>query len=128
MILKETWINLADNSSILWIRVFHLYGGFFRRFSTAGYYVKGSIRVLKRQRRFFKGFRQKLFKKGSVRRIFLIRTVRLKVSKSTVTVSFIENAGSLIKKKNVFLSKHSLGPVVLGMRNKRLFSTFPVFC
>ena len=126
MVIKETWLNLADNSSIKWLRVFHLYGGFFRKKTSPGYYIKGSIKVLKYQRIFYKGFRQKLFKKGGIKRLFLIRSTRTLISKTSLNVSFKQNVGSVIKKKNVFVSKHSLGPSILLLKNKRMLASFIV--
>lgn len=119
---------MADSSAALWLKVFHLYGGFYVKTQHLGYYVKGSVRLLKRQVSFYKGFYVNKFKKGAVRRVFILRTRRFFVNSagnSAVLVFYFKNnSGNLIKKKNIFLSKYTLGPYLFAVKNKRISSFF----
>lgn len=123
MIQKQTWLNLSDSSSILWLKTFHLYGGFFRKITTTGYYIKGSIRILKPQIIFYKGFYSKKFKRGNIKRALIIRDLK-KTSYSLYKFNFNINSAMLIKKKNIILSKYVIGPSSKKLKNKRLLMLF----
>ena len=73
MIQKQTWVNICDSSSALWVKVFQLYGGFFRKTTSVGFFIKGSVRVYKPQVIFYKGYTKKKVKKGLIRRSILVR-------------------------------------------------------
>lgn len=124
MIQRQTWIQLSDSSSALWLKVFHLYGGFFRRFSIAGEYVKGAVRVIKPQVAFYKGYSAKKFKKGLVRRSLLIRTISVCPRLRSPEFIFKRSAAVLIKKKHIPSSAHLLGPASRLLRNKRVLLLF----
>ena len=124
MLLKQSLVTMADVSSVHWCKVFHLYGGFYRRYSRTGNFIKVSVRVLKKQRRFYKGYRLKLFKKGSRRRSFVTRTKHSKTLQSGLRFSFNQNSINFIRKKKVFLTKHTFGPITPHIRHKRLRSLF----
>ena len=104
MILKESFVGLADRSSVKWAKTLHLYGGFFRRWTYPGQYIRTSIRELLFQRRFYKGFRQRLFKKGRMRRAYIVRSC-YKLSSPSITLSFKSNKVNFIKKKKYYFIK-----------------------
>jgi len=123
MIQRLTWLNLTDSSAVLWIKAFQLYGGFFRRTTQTGFFLKGAVRIIKPQLGFYKGFNIKKIKKGAVRRVLVVRTA-YKKTLFPLTFVFSKNSATLIKKKNLFLSKHILGPTSRLVRNKRLQKLF----
>jgi ribosomal protein L14 len=125
MILKLTWLNLADTSSILWIKTFQLYGGFSRRVSKPGNFIKGSVRSLRPQREFYKGYKFKKVKKGFIRRTLILRS-RYNYLNNNLIIQFSTNTGCLIKKKNIVPSPSILGPGIGAIRNKRLLNLFKI--
>ena len=46
MIWKETKLIINDSSNINEIKTFHLYGGFYRKKSKIGFYLKASIKKI----------------------------------------------------------------------------------
>lgn len=124
MILKQSWLNLTDSSSILWTKIFHLYSGFYRKITSIGYFVKGSVRVLKPQLFFYKGFTKKKIKKGFIRRSLIIRVVYKKLRIFLPFFTFKTNSSILIKKKNIILSKYLLGPANFFLKNKKIITLF----
>lgn len=124
MIQKQTWLNLTDSSMILWIKAFQLYGGFYRHYTTSGFYLKGSVRIIRPQFQFYKGFNIKKIKKRAVRRILVVRDVYTSFHLYPKFLKFKKNSGTLIKKKNLFTAKHILGPTSRKILNKRLLLLF----
>ena len=74
MLFKQTWINVADNTNVKWIQIFHLYKGFKRKSTKIGFFIKGSARVVEPPRIEYKGFKVKFNKKGDICRGIVIRT------------------------------------------------------
>lgn len=124
MIIKNTWLNVADNTNVRWLQTFHLYKGFNRKCTTIGLFIKGSARVVEPPRLEYKGFKIKFNKKGDICRGIIIRTVfRIKKYDNTV-INFPQNNILLIKKKQEFKSKYLYGPITYLIRRKRLTSVF----
>lgn len=123
MIQKQTWLTLSDSTSALWFKTFHLYGGFFRKKSYIGDYIKGSVRVVKPQLGFYKGFITKKIKKGYIRRSLILRSFLI-INKLNINFKFNSNASLIIKKKNLILSSHIIGPTSNKLKNKRLLLLF----
>lgn len=124
MVLKQTWVNLTDSSLVQWVKVFHLYGGFNRKFSSVGYYIKGSVRILKPIYDYYKGYQIKRINKGKVTRSLIIRQVYKFKKKDYLYIQFRKNSSILVKKKNTFISKYLVGPGISVFRNKRLLTLF----
>jgi len=66
LILKQTWVKLTDNTSVRWVKVFQLYGGFSRQYSKIAFYIKGSSRIVTPPMLNYKGYTTKIYKKGSI--------------------------------------------------------------
>jgi ribosomal protein L14 len=45
MIQKNSYLMPADKCGVWWVKAFHLYGGFSRKFSFIGDFVRISVRV-----------------------------------------------------------------------------------
>lgn len=124
MILKNTWLNIADNTNVNWLQVFHLYKGFNRRKTGLGFFIKGSARVVEPPRIEYKGFKFKFNKKGDICRSIIIRvkypTNRLDGS----VIYFKHNNAVLIKKKQDLKSKYLFGPISSNLRRKKFKTVF----
>lgn len=126
MILKNTWLNIADNTNVSWLQTFHLYKGFNRKVTKVGYFVKGSARVVEPPRIEYKGFKVKFNKKGDICRALLIR-VKFRIKKfDGLIVNFPQNSALLIRKKQDLKSKYIYGPTTKYLKRKRFLSTFNV--
>lgn len=122
MICKQTVMNVSDNSGASIIKVFHLYGGFFRKKSNVGCYTKSSVRLLKKK--YNRRFGNLKLRKGKITR-FLITSQKYYIKKkdSSVIKTF-NNSGILMKRKNIPFSKYIIGPSFSNLNNKRLISCF----
>ena len=125
MLLKESWVFVSDNTNISWIKVFHLYKGFNRRFSKPGLFVKGAARVVEPPRVEYKGFKYKYSVKGDIVRGWVVRSVYTLFSKDFSMVSFSYNTNVIINKKQSIKSKFLNGPLPITLRIKKLQTLFP---
>ena len=124
MILQQTWVFVTDNTNVRWLRVFHLYKGFWRRSSGMGLFVKGSARVVEPPRLEYKGFKLKFNKKGNICRALLVRCRKSFRRLDGSILHFAENAGILIKKKQNPKSKYINGPSSYQLRRKKFKTLF----
>lgn len=119
MILKQSWLSVADNTSVRWLRTFHLYKGFHRRSSTVGFFIKGSARVTDAPRIEYKGFKFKFNKKGDICRGILIRCAYPLRRLDGCVSRFYSNNTILIKKKQNIKSKYLFGPTTYHLKRKK---------
>ncbi len=125
MILKQTIISVTDKSGLNCIKVFQLYGGFWRKFTKLGFYVKGSCKQIKPKN--YKNdnvVRKKFFKKGHIARALLTRQSYNIHRKDGCTLKLKDNTSITIKKKKIPLSKYILGPGLIDLRRKKFLSLF----
>lgn len=66
----------SDNSGAVWMKIFHLYGGWKRNQTTVGEVVRASTQIAKPPRRGFFKYKYRAVRKGSVYRCILIRAKR----------------------------------------------------
>ena len=124
MLLKESWVNISDNTNIRWIKIFHLYKGFNRKKTKLGFFVKGSARVVEPPRLEYKGFKYKYSIKGNINRLLIIRTnFRLK-NKDHSSIRVLSNNGIIIRKKSNPKSKFLYGPVPRLVNRKKFLSLY----
>ena len=119
MIFKQSWVNIADNTSVRWLRTFHLYKGFHRKVTTVGLFIKGSARIVEPPRTEYKGFKFKFNKKGDICRAILIRAVKPLRRVDGSTSQFYTNNAILIKKKQNIKSKYLIGPSTTHLKRKK---------
>ena len=124
MLIKESWLNISDNTNIRWVKIFHLYKGFFRKKTSPSLFIKGSARIVEPPRLEYKGFKYKYSVKGDITRSWLVRSVFSSVSVDSSTVNFKNNSGIIIFKKNNIKSKFLSGPIPLNTRIKKLKSLY----
>lgn len=124
MISKQSWLLVADNTNVRWLRVFHLYKGFNRRATTVGFFVKGSAQIVEPPRIEYKGFKFKFNRKGDICRGIFIRARKL-TSRYDGSISiFYDNSCILIKKKQNIKSKYIHGPVPYQLKRKKFKTLF----
>jgi large subunit ribosomal protein L14 len=124
MIFKKTWLYVADNTNVDWIQTFHLYGGFFRKVSKVGLFLKSSARVVEPPRIEYKGFKFKFNKKGDICRGIVIRSKFNLIKNDTSVINFKKNNVILIKKKQELKSKYLYGPVSKHIKRKKFILLF----
>jgi large subunit ribosomal protein L14 len=124
MIFKQTWLEVADNTNVRWLQVFHLYKGFHRKSTKIGFFIKATARVVEPPRIEYKGFKFKFNKKGDICRGLLIRSKYISIKNDGSSIYFKNNSTILLKKKQDIKSKYLFGPVCYLMRRKKFLSAF----
>lgn len=124
MILRLSWLSIADNTNVRWLQVFHLYRGFHRKQSSLGFFVKGSARVVEPPRIEYKGFKFKFSRKGDICRSVIVRTAWPTKSLDGSVLYFRYNNALIIKKKQDLKSKYIFGPVSAAIRRKKFKTLF----
>lgn len=124
MLYKESWIHVSDSTNIRWVKIFHLYKGFYRKVTKSSYFIKGSARVVESPRLEYKGFKYKFNIKGDISRLLIIR-VNKAINYSDGCQLFIkQNAGITIKKKSNPRSKFLHGPVSNLLKRKKFITLY----
>jgi ribosomal protein L14 len=124
MIFKKTWINVADNTNVTWLEIFHLYKGFHRKQTFQGFFIKGSARIVEPPRIEYKGFKFKFNLKGDICRGLIIRNSYNTQKKDGQVIYFKSNNIILIKKKQETKSKYLYGPITMNLRRKKFILLF----
>jgi large subunit ribosomal protein L14 len=124
MILKLTWLSIADNTNVKWLQVFHLYKGFHRKRTGLGFFIKGSARIVEPPRIEYKGFKFKFNKKGDICRAIIVRTKFPTKRLDGSVLYFRYNNALLIRKKQDLKSKYVFGPVSSTINRKKFKSIF----
>lgn len=124
MILRQTWLNIADSTTVIWLQTFHLYKGFRRSVSSTGFFVKGSAKVVTPPRVEYKGFKFKYNVKGDICRSIIVRTTYCTSRYDGSSLSFQKNSSVLIKKKQNIKSKYLIGPVCKSLKRRKFRTAF----
>lgn len=124
MIFKQSWLDVADNTNVRWLQVFHLYKGFYRKSTKIGFFIKGSARVVEPPRIEYKGFKFKFNRKGDICRGLLVRTKYNIFKNDGSAVYFNFNNTVLLKKKQDLKSKYLYGPISYKLKRKKFVSLF----
>lgn len=124
MLQKQSWVHITDNTNIRWVRIFHLYKGFFRKVSKSGFFIKGSARVVEPPRIEYKGFKYKYSVKGDICRGLIVRDLCWYVSVGGNMHKLTSNELIIIKKKSEPKSKYLNGPIMKNIKRKKLTSLF----
>lgn len=124
MLLKESWIQISDNTNICWVKIFHLYKGFNRKKTEPKLFIKGSARVVEPPRLEYKGFKYKYSIKGDITRSWFVRSAYTNTSLDSTSIKFQYNSSVIITKKQNIKSKFLNGPIPHTLRIKKLNSMF----
>ena len=124
MILRLSWLNIADNTNVRWFQVFHLYKGWKRKSTRLGFFVKGSARIVEPPRIEYKGFKFKYSKKGDVCRSIIVQTSYPSRRYDGSVLYSKGNNAFIIRKKQDLKSKYIFGPVSTMFTRRRFKSLF----
>lgn len=122
MILKLTVMNIADASGLKIVKIFHLYGGFWRKSTKIGNYCKGSVKSVKKRKK--NNILKKVFRRGNIVKTYVVRQRYTIQRVDSSSIKFFDNANLMMKKKNVFQSKYLIGPGVMELSRKKYLSIF----
>jgi len=124
MLLRLSWLSIADNTNVRWLQIFHLYKGWKRKNTRLGFFVKGSARIVEPPRVEYKGFKFKFSRKGDICRSIIVQT-RFPARKLYVSVYYFPtNNGFLIRKKQDLKSKYIFGPISTTFKRRRFKTLF----
>lgn len=126
MLQRQTWLFVNDNTNIRWLKIFHLYKGFFRKKTFISFFVKGAAKVVEPPRLEYKGFKYKYNLKGDIARSIIVRSRFQTTYADNATIRFNSNAGFILKKKFEPKSKFIQGPITRTVFRKKLLSLFKV--
>ena len=126
MIFKESCLNIIDNTNIRWVKVFHLYKGFHRKVTYAGFFVKGSARIVEPPRIEYKGFKYKYSLKGDIVRCWLVRTNKHALLADGSITKLMNNSAFIIRKRQDPKSKFLNGPVLRSIKRRKFKTLFKV--
>ena len=124
MLYKESWVHVSDSTNIRWVKVFHLYKGFFRKVTSQSYFVKGSSRVVESPRIEYKGFKYKFNIKGDISRLLIVRHNKANIYLDGSYMSISQNSGITIKKKSNPRSKFLHSPISRNLKRKKFMSLY----
>ena len=123
MLLKESWSSLADGTNVRWLKIFHLYKGFWRRSTSTSLFIKGSAQVVEPPQITYKGTKFKYSVKGDIVRAVIIRTVRSSLNKTGASILVDSNSLLTIKKRQTPKSRYVKGVVVKNALKRKKFIT-----
>lgn len=126
MLSKQSLVFISDNTGIVWLKIFQLYGGFKRQSTGVGNYVKGSVKNLRPKKRFYKGFKKFYFTKGKISKSLVVRQSFQMVRKDGSMMKFNHNAGLIMKKKHIVYSKHIYGASCRELFKRKFYNLFSI--
>jgi len=115
MILKKTYLVPMDKCGVWWVNTFHLYGGFSRRCSRIGDFVKVSVRNTKPN--------NWIAKKSKFIGI-IVQTRKEILKRDGSSIYFKNNSLVLLKKRLSSQGKEIVGPTVFNLKRKRFLMSF----
>jgi len=125
MILKQTIISVTDRSGLDCIKVFHLYGGFYRHSTKIGFFIKGSCKKITPKK--YKNrtiVRKKFFKKGHITKAIITRQSYLLTRLDGSSLKVKDNTSITVKKNKLTVSKYIYGPGLIDLRRKKFLLLF----
>jgi ribosomal protein L14 len=125
MILKQTILSVTDKSGLDCIKVFHLYGGFYRHSTKIGFFIKGSCKKVTPKNYKNKLItRKKFFKKGHITKAIITRQSFHTHRNDGSVLKLKDNTSLTIKKNKLLVSKYIYGPGFIDLRRKKFLLLF----
>lgn len=115
MIIKNSYLIPSDKNGVWLVRVFHLYGGFFKKFSLSGNFVKVSVKKTK--------INSLVLKKNKLKSI-LIHTKKLINKNDFSYFKFKFNTCILLKRRLTPIGKEIYGPSIFSIKRKKFIYSF----
>lgn len=125
MIQKNTKLIPADRCGVVWVKVFHLYNGWYRKVSHVGEFVKASVKEIYVDLKIKRKLKIKTPKKAKVVG-FIIRTTKEINKNDGSFIKFLENNVVLLKRRMTPRGKELVGPIVWNIKRKKFLSSFSV--
>lgn len=116
MVQKSSIVVPSDKNGVFTANVFHLYGGFSRKFSVFGNYIKVSIRKTKPEN---------VLTKKSKKKAIIVRTKKNVNIVDGSYVRFDYNSVVILKKRLTPEGKEIFGPIIRNFKKKKFISSFP---
>lgn len=124
MFQRESWAYVYDSTNIRWIKIFHLYKGFFRKITKVGFFVKGSARVVEPPRVEYKGFKYRYNIKGDIARMWLAKSQLQNYYTDGSISNLVGSGGFIVKKRQDPKSKFLRGPISRSINRKKFKTLF----
>jgi large subunit ribosomal protein L14 len=116
MFQKNSYLVPSDKCGVWWVSVIHLYGGFFRKVSNVGDFVKVSVKKTRPDN----WLKKKTKTKGIV-----VRSRKELFKSDGSTVSFSINNIVLLKKRTTPHGSVIFGPTIKNLKRKKFLTSFP---
>lgn len=116
MIQKNTYLIPADKCGVWWVSAIHLYGGFFRKVSYTGNFVKISVKKTRPDN---------WLKKKTKLKGILVRSKKSVYKRDGTSIKFFSNSVVLLKKRTTSQGKVIFGPTTNNIRRKKFLTSFP---
>ncbi len=128
MILKQTVLLTSDKSGLNLIKTFHLYGGFMRRWSKIGFFVKGSAKIAINKKYKNMNIKRKIKKirKGQIARVIITRQNYRMFRFDSSCLYTYDNSCITFKKQKILRSKYIFGPIFRNFRRCKYKNLFKI--
>ena len=115
MLQKSSFVVPADKCGVLWVSIFHLYKGSFRKISFIGDFVKISVKITEPEN---------WVTKKSKYKAIIVRTRKETLKKDGSWIKFDENNLVLLKKRTSPLGTEIIGPTLKTINRKIFLQSF----
>lgn len=115
MIIKNSFLTPLDKNGVWLVKVFHLYGGFLKKFAVSGSFLKISVRKIKLN---------SLVLKKSKYKTILILTKKLIKKTDFSYFKFKINSCILLKRRLTPIGKEIYGPSISNIKRKKFLYSF----
>lgn len=115
MIQKETILIPTDKSGVQLVKTFHLYGGYNRKISFFGNFIKITVKQSKAG--------CSILKKAKLKGL-IVRTKFLNFKADGAFLKFKSNNVILLKKRTTSFGKRMYGPILKSIKRRKLLSSF----
>ena len=119
MVFKLTNLIIADTTNGVWLRTFHLYKGFFRKFTITGQVVRGSIKKIKVPSLNYKSIKYKSLRVGYSRRALIIVANKIYKLKNDLNYSVSCNAVVIYGKRKSFKGNSITGIMTKQVQQRK---------
>lgn len=116
MIQKQTYLIPGDRCGVFWVKTFHLYGNWKKKYSKLGEFIKVSVKNVRPESKIKK--RIKLVG-------FIIRNKKECFKSDCSFLKFKQNNVILLKKRLTPKGKEIFGPIPWIIKRKKFRASFP---
>lgn len=115
MIIKNSYLIPIDKNGVWLVKVFHLYGGFFKKFASSGSFLKISVRKIK--------LNSLVLKKSKYKSILILTKKLIKKSDFSY-FKFKINSCVLLKRRLTPIGRELFGPSPSTIKRKKFLFSF----